>query len=176
MDDWTCITPLTDGAQESTPVFQGLYIKAGPNTRNANVSERPATGVLELLLPLSGELLNRSNRVGGRLRPPSLLLLPLGGYGLHSRFYLLGISEVVAIERLQIAVQFVHQRHSSGNVQFHDLALRNVVQVLHQRAQAVAVRRDQHLLPAADGRRNGVVPQRQKTGYRVFEALGQREF
>ena len=52
----------------------------------------------------------------------------------------------------------------------------DVVQVLHQRAQAVAVRRDQHLLAAPDGRRDGLVPERQEARHRVLQALGERQF
>ena len=47
--------------------------------------------------------------------------------------------------------------------------------MLDQGAQAVAVGGDQHLAAGADGRGNGVVPERQHAFHGVFQALGGRQ-
>ena len=52
------------------------------------------------------------------------------------------------LHRLQVRVEFVHQRDARRDVQPDDLLVGHVVEILHERAQAVAVRRDQHLLAA----------------------------
>ena len=47
--------------------------------------------------------------------------------------------------------------------------------ILDQRAQRVSVRRDQHALAGADGRRDRLVPVREKARDGVFERLGERQ-
>jgi hypothetical protein len=77
------------------------------------------------------------------------------------------------LDGLELGVQFVHQRYAVGDVQVHDLGVADAVQHLHQRADAVAVRRHHQSLAAADGGRQALVPARQHTGHRVFQAFGQ---
>src|SRR4029077_12938130 len=43
-----------------------------------------------------------------------------------------GIAQVIAAERLQVVVQLVDERDAGGDVQPHDLLVRDVVQMLHQ--------------------------------------------
>ena len=50
----------------------------------------------------------------------------------------------------------------------------DAVEVLHQRAHAVAVRRDDDALARLDGRRELVVPARQHARDGVFQAFGER--
>src|ERR1039457_6393270 len=75
-----------------------------------------------------------------------------------------------------MVIQLVDERHPRGNIELYDISLADVVQILHQRAQAVAVRGDDYALAVLDGRSDGFVPQRQKARHRVLEALGERQF
>ena len=59
------------------------------------------------------------------------------------------IAEVVVPDRLQVVVQLVDQRDAGRDVQLDDLRLGDVVEILDQRAQAVAVRGDEHALARA---------------------------
>ncbi len=61
-----------------------------------------------------------------------------------------GVAQVAAPHRLEVRVQFVDQRDPRRDVQLHDGGVRDAVEVLDQRAQRVAVRRDQHALALAD--------------------------
>src|SRR5690606_41668138 len=67
------------------------------------------------------------------------------------------------------------QRLAGGNVQVNDVVVGDVVEVLDEGPQAVAVRRDQHAAPRTDGGRDGFVPERQHARDRVFQALGGRQ-
>src|SRR6476646_10102019 len=93
---------------------------------------------------------------------PSLFLTCLlrdaGGGGFGS----LRISQIEVSQRREVVVELVDERNSGRYVQLDDLALAHVVEVLHQRAQAVAVRREQHPLIVANRRRHGLVPVRQE--------------
>ena len=64
----------------------------------------------------------------------------------------LGVAEVVVAQRLQLLVELVDERDAGRDVELDDLVVADVVEILHQRAQAVAVRRDQHALAAVDRR------------------------
>src|ERR1035437_10308206 len=80
----------------------------------------PTTGPLRSRL---ARIFFRRHRQGGG--PPaspttSLLLLPLRGHRFHGGFHLFGIAQIVAVERLQIVVELVHQRHARRYVQFDD--------------------------------------------------------
>ena len=55
-------------------------------------------------------------------------------------------------------------------------ASRNAVEVLDQRADRIAVRRDHHAFAGADGRRHGLVPERQDARHRVLQAFRERHF
>jgi hypothetical protein len=74
-------------------------------------------------------------------------------------------------DRLQLIVQLVDERDPRRNVQLHDVLLADVVQILHERTQAVAVRGDEHALAARDRRRDRVVPVGQEARDRVLERL-----
>ena len=71
--------------------------------------------------------------------------------------------------RLQPVVELVDEWNSGRDVQLDDVLVADVVEILHQRAQAVAVRGNQHTLSARDRRRNRLVPVRQEARHRVLE-------
>jgi hypothetical protein len=87
----------------------------------------------------------------------------------------LRITQVVVAPGLQVVIQLVHQRNPGGDVQFDDCLVAHPVEVLHERAEAVAVCRDQHPLAAPNRRRDRVVPVRQETCDGVLERLGERQ-
>src|ERR1017187_9451196 len=104
------------------------------------------------------------------VRPPAC--------GIADRFHggldLLGVAQIVAVQGLQVVVELVYQRHARRNVQLDDVTLRDIIEVLHQRAHAVAVRGGQHRLALPDNGRDGLVPQRQEPRHLVLQALGER--
>src|SRR5690349_950374 len=69
----------------------------------------------------------------------ALLSLALVGNGFHRLLDGLGIAKVVVLDRLEVIVQLINQRLRGGDVEFDDFRIRDVVEVLDQRAQAVAV-------------------------------------
>ena len=50
------------------------------------------------------------------------------------------IAEIVMLDRLEIVVQFMNQRHASRAVQFNNFGIADVVEVFHHRADAITVR------------------------------------
>src|SRR5690606_27609366 len=78
-------------------------------------------------------------------------------------------------DRTQVFVQLVHQRLAGRNIQVNDVLVRDAVQVLDQRAQAVAVSRHQNATAGADCRSNRLVPERNHAGYGVLQALSARQ-
>ena len=53
-----------------------------------------------------------------------------------------GISQIIMTNRLEVVIEFLYQRHSGRNVQIDNLPVWDVLQVLHQGAQAVAMGRN----------------------------------
>ena len=96
----------------------------------------------------------------------------LGRHGGHGRLDLGGIAQIIVADRAQVIIQFVDQRLARGNVQVDDVVVRHIVQVLDQRAQAVAVGGDQHVAAGPDRRGDGLVPERQHARHGVLQALG----
>src|SRR5690606_34870204 len=84
----------------------------------------------------------------------------------------LRITEVALADGLEVLVKLVQKRDAGRDVELDDLFFADVVQVLDQRAQAVAVRRDQHALTPADGGGDVALPVGQKARDRVLQALG----
>ena len=77
-------------------------------------------------------------------------------------------------DRLERGVELVDERDAVRDVEADDVVVGDVVEVLHQRADAVAVRGDQHALAGADRRRERAVPERQHARDRVLQAFGER--
>ena len=78
----------------------------------------------------------RTAGAGAQLEVPgnSLLGLALRGHrGSLGRDGLL-VAKVVVLDRFEVLVELIHQRHARGDVVLEDLRLADVVQVLDQRA------------------------------------------
>mmetsp|Transcript_15767 Transcript_15767/g.36596 ORF Transcript_15767/g.36596 Transcript_15767/m.36596 type:complete len:350 (+) Transcript_15767:101-1150(+) len=110
--------------------------------------------------------------------------LGLVGHLLLGLFDLIRVTEEVAaqeahgpgvLDGLQVLVQVVHQRDPGGDLEPRDVLVADVVQHLDDAADRVAVRRDEHLLPALEGRADAPVVVRQAALHRVLKALGERE-
>ena len=76
---------------------------------------------------------------------------------------------------LQGVVELVHERLAGREVELHDLFGRHPVEVLHERAQGVAVRGDEHGRAGAQVGDDRVVPPRQHPLEDVLQALGPGE-
>ena len=76
---------------------------------------------------------------------------------------------------LELLVELVDERDARRDVQLDDLLLADAVEVLHERAQAVAVRGDEHALIVVDRRRDRLVPVRQEARDRVLQRFGERQ-
>src|SRR5262249_7874294 len=81
---------------------------------------------------------------------PASATLPLPGHRLRRAPRRLRVAEVVVAEGTQRLVELVDERDAGGNVQPHDVLLGDPVEVLHERAQAVAVGGDEHALARAE--------------------------
>ena len=77
--------------------------------------------------------------------------------------------------RLEVFVELVNQWNAIGNVDADDVIVRNVVQVLDQCADRVAVRCQHDALSCLDGRGNRFIPKGNYTVYRVFQAFCERD-
>ena len=87
----------------------------------------------------------------------------------------LGVAEVVAADRLELVVELVDERDAVRDVEADDLVVADAVEVLDERAHAVAVRRDEQPLAGGDRRRERRVPERQDARDGVLQALGERD-
>jgi uncharacterized protein DUF4139 len=112
----------------------------------------------------------------GRARSPKPARgsdLDLVGHGLGGALGRLGIAEVAARAGPQVVVELVEQRDARRDVEADDLAVADLVKVLDERAQAVAVGGDEHALAAAQGGGDLALPVGQEAPHRVFQALGE---
>ena len=100
--------------------------------------------------------------------------LPLvrnGSGGFRNR---LRVAQVVVPQGL-LLVKVVDQRYPGRDIQRDDVLFGDLVEVLDQRPQAVAVSGDDHFLAALDRRYDRLVPVGKKSRDRVLETFGQRE-
>ncbi len=67
---------------------------------------------------------------------------------LDSPAHLLRIAQVFVTNRSQLGIQFIQNRYPGRDVEVHDVVIADIVEVLHQGPQAVAVSGDEHSLPA----------------------------
>ena len=72
---------------------------------------------------------------------------------------------------LHVLVQGVEQGDARGDVQLQNVLLRNIVQVLDQRPETVAVGGDDDLFPGPDLRDDRLLPIGDDAGHRVGQAL-----
>src|SRR5664280_2004083 len=109
----------------------------------------------------------------GRQAATSGLRLLRDGFGGPLRG--LRVAEIPAVDLPERSVERVDERNTRRDVQLWDLVIRNAVEMLHERAQAVAMSRDEHLLSAREARDDRVVPVREEAVHDDREALGGRE-
>ena len=74
------------------------------------------------------------------------------GNGLSRPGNIIGLSEVVVSDRLQILVKFIYQRNAGRDIQADNLTVRHIVQMLYQRAHAIAVGDHDNTLSRAHSR------------------------
>src|SRR5690606_36671133 len=76
------------------------------------------------------------------------------------------------LDRLEVLVELVDERLAGGDVQARDVLVGDAVEVLHQRAQRVAVGGDEHGLAGGEVGLDALLPVRQEALDDVLEALG----
>ena len=99
----------------------------------------------------------------------------LSGHGLGGLLRRLGVAEVVVADWRQVVRQLVDERDARRDVEADDVVVRDPVEVLHERPEAVAVGGDEDALPVPEVGHDRVVPVRQEAGNRVLERLGERQ-
>src|ERR1700733_193053 len=114
-------------------------------------------------------------------------ILPAGSPGVDTRWRLPtlrpnGFGSAVGGLRVEVAaaadrrpeplVEFVDQWHSGRYVQLRDIRIADVIEVLDQRAQRVAVRHYQHGPPEGEVGNDLVMPVREHPGQHVAQTLG----
>ena len=87
-------------------------------------------------------------------------------------FHLRGIAEVIMADGMKFFVQFVNKGNSCRNVNVYDFGVRDVVEILHKRTEAVAVSRNKDGPPALQRRGNAVVPVWKKPRSGILQAFG----
>ena len=85
------------------------------------------------------------------------------------------ITQIITPARFHIIIEFIHKRDSGRNIQFENVFLGKIVEVLDQRAQRITMRADENTLSRLDLRGDGFVPVGKKPRYGVLEAFGQRD-
>ncbi|OEI67469.1 hypothetical protein Cus16_2904 [Curtobacterium sp. ER1/6] len=74
----------------------------------------------------------------------------------------LGVEVVRGLRRAEVVVELVHERDARRDVEARDVVVGDAVEVLHERAERVAVRRDEDGLPLAEVLRDVRLPVRQQ--------------
>src|SRR2546430_17463564 len=101
-----------------------------------------------------------------------LTLSPCLGFHLgRAPLDLRGVAKVTPRADAEISAQVVDAGNAGGDVQVHDLLLAEPVEVLHQRAQAVAMRRYEHASVGEQVGNDRVIPGRQHPRYHLLQAL-----
>ena len=72
---------------------------------------------------------------------------------------------------MKLLVQFVHKGDPRGDVQIYDVGVRNFVEILDQRTEAVPVARNQDASPAAHFRGDAIVPAGEKSCHSILQAF-----
>lgn len=83
--------------------------------------------------------------------------------GLHCFPHLLGVTEEFVTKRVQFVIQLIHKWDPGGDVQVNDLMIADLIKVLYQCPQAVAVCGDEYSLTFSNGRNNRIAPIRQES-------------
>src|SRR5208283_4430381 len=96
----------------------------------------------------------------------------------HSVYRLLDscwISQITMANRLEVVIKFLDERYTSGNVQINNLPVGDILQILHEGAQAVAMGRNEYLLPGPDSRDDHFLPAGHKARHGVLQTFRQRK-
>ena len=81
------------------------------------------------------------------------------------------IPEINLVQWPQVVVELIDERDTRRNIQLDDLSVRQIVQILHQRAEAVSVRGDEDVFPGLDIRGDRRLPVRNKACDSIFQRL-----
>ena len=84
--------------------------------------------------------------------------LPLAGDGFHASADFIRISQEIVFLQVQRVVKFEYVRNGCGQVQGKELFVGNMLQVLDDAAQRIAVGYDEDVVPCFQGSQNGPFP------------------
>jgi hypothetical protein len=87
---------------------------------------------------------------------------------LHCFPHLIGITEEFVTKWVHFVIQLIYKRDPGGDVQVDDLMIADLIKVLYQRPQAVAVCGDEYSFTLSNGRNNCIAPIWQETIDGVF--------
>ena len=104
-----------------------------------------------------------------------LMLGCLGCDGLHCILDVFGISKVIMADWMKQLIQFVHQGDSRGDIQIENTGIRNAIEILHKRTEAVAMTSDQDGLAGLHRQRDLIAPIRKEPRSCILQALCRRE-
>lgn len=82
-------------------------------------------------------------------------------------------AQVVVPNRAQTIIELVHQRNAGGDIHVDDVGIADVIEMLHECSQGVAMGRDNYAPPRSKIRHDAVAPVRQEASKGVFERLTQ---
>ena len=140
--DQPAAQPVADVVRRRRPRSRSTFL---PPRASAHVDRRELAALLRA--DIAGALgIDPTLRRRRAPRSPSARLVRDRGRRLRRR---LGVAEVVAADRLERVVELVDERDAVRDVEADDLGVADAVEVLDERAHAVAVRRDEHALAGA---------------------------
>ena len=79
------------------------------------------------------------------------------------------------LDRLQVGVELVDEGDTGRDIELDDVGVRDVIEILDERAEAVAVGGDDDAFAGFDDGRDLLVPERKEPVDGILEALGDRE-
>lgn len=102
--------------------------------------------------------------------------LTLSRYCCHLLLDRFLVAQIVAADRTHIFIKLIDQGHCGRNIHAHNVLVGNIVQMLNQRTQRVAVSSDQNLAARFNVRDDFVFPVRNDARDGIRQALGQGKF
>ena len=100
-----------------------------------------------------------------------LMLGCLTGDGLHLILDAFGISQVIMADGMELLIHFVHKGNSCRDIQIDDIGVRNAIEFLHQRTEAVPMTCDQDGLAGLHRGPNLTEPIREESCSGILQAL-----
>ena len=107
------------------------------------------------------------------MQAASLRNFALRRYGVRRTLGRFCVAQIVVRQGLELGVQLIYQWNAIGYVDTHDGLIGDAVEVFHQRAYRVSVRRHQYALARTQARRHRFVPKRHDPRHGVFQTFGQ---